>query len=174
VNLAGDYLNLGEPARAHEHLKMAQAIFDTDNWYRWRYNIRLKGEFARFCIEQGDLVRGRQYAEECETAAKTHKARKYMAWARKILGEIALLEDNVDGARTCLDEALGILSRYPCPTIEWKILNLRADLAGRLKDDAAADGFRGRARKVIKGLAESVPDEKTRTKFLKSRPVREV
>jgi tetratricopeptide (TPR) repeat protein/predicted Ser/Thr protein kinase len=174
VNLAGDYLNLGEPARAHEHLMMAEAIFDTDNWYRWRYNIRLKGEYARFWIDKGDLVQGRRYAEECEIAAKTHKARKYMAWARKILGEIALIEGDVDNARTCLDEALGILSRYPCPTIEWKILNLWADLAGRLKNNTGADEFRGRARKIIKGLADSVPDEKLRTKFLKSRPVREV
>jgi tetratricopeptide (TPR) repeat protein len=39
VNLAIDYMDLGEPARANEHLQKAESIFDEDIWYRWRYNI---------------------------------------------------------------------------------------------------------------------------------------
>jgi tetratricopeptide (TPR) repeat protein len=172
VNLGIDYLDLGEPARAREHLQMAESIFEEDVWYRWRYNIRLKATFARYWILQGDLDAARSYAEASEEAARAHGDRKYRAWARKILSEIALLEDDVDTARVCLDEALAFLASNPCPTIGWKILSSRADLAAQLGDATAADEFRGWARATIQSLADSVTDDALKTHFLKSPNVR--
>jgi tetratricopeptide (TPR) repeat protein len=174
VNLGIDYLQLGEPARAHEHLQMAESIFEEDVWYRWRYNIRLKATFAQYWIAQGDLDAARIYSAAGEEAARVHGDRKYRAWARKILGDIALLEDDVDTARTCLDEAIAILANNPCPTIEWKILSSRADLAAQLGDSTAADEFRGRARATIQSLADSVTDDALKARFLKSPSVRRV
>jgi tetratricopeptide (TPR) repeat protein len=174
VNLAIAYMDLGEPARAHENLQKAESIFDEDIWYRWRYNIRLKAAFARYWILQGDLDAARGYAEASEAAARAHGDRKYRAWARKTLGEIALLLDDVDTSRTCLDEAIGILTGHPCPTIGWKILSSRAELAAQLGDAEAADEFRGRARATIRSLADSVGDDALKTRFLKSPGVRRV
>ena len=174
VNLAIDYMNLADPARALEHLQMAEAIFEEDVWYRWRYNIRLKATFARYWVAKGDLDAARGYAAASEDAARFHGDRKYRAWARKIFGEIAFLEDDVDIACTCLDEAIGILAVNPCPTIEWKILHSRAELAAQLGDAAAADEFRGRAQATIRSLADSVADDALRIRFLKSPEVRRV
>ena len=174
VNLALDCMDLGEPARAYENLQKAESIFDEDIWYRWRYSIRLKAAFARYWILQGDLDAARGYAEASEEAARTHGDRKYRAWAQKTLGEIALLLDDVDTARACLDEAIGILTRNPCPTIGWKILSSRAELAAQLGDANAADEFRGRARATIQSLADSVTDDALKTRFLKSPVVRRV
>jgi tetratricopeptide (TPR) repeat protein len=174
VNLAIAYMDLGEPAPAHESLQRAESIFDEDIWYRWRYNIRLKAAFAQYWILQGDLDAARGYAEAGEEAARAHGDWKYRAWARKTLGEIALLLDDVDTARACLDEAIGILTAHPCPTIGWKILSSRADLAAQLGDAKAADEFRGRARATIQGLADSVTDEALKTRFLNSPGVRRV
>jgi tetratricopeptide (TPR) repeat protein len=174
VNLAVDYMDLGEPARAHEHLQEAESIFDENIWFRWRYNIRLKAAFARHWILQGDLDAARGYAEASEEAARAHGDRKYRAWARKTLAEIALLLDDADTARTCLDEAIGILTGHPCPTIGWKILSSRAELATQLGDAEAADEFRGRARATIQGLADSVTDDALKTRFLNSPGVRRV
>jgi tetratricopeptide (TPR) repeat protein len=171
VNLAGDYLNLGEPDRAHEHLQKAEAIFGQDVWYRWRYNIRLQCEHARYWIKRGDLASARASAEAGKQAAEAHGDRKYAAWARALLAEVALLEDDVDTARTCLDKAIGILAERPCPTVAWKVLARRAELAARVGEATAADEFRGRAREMIRSLADSVPDDQVRTKFLKSRSV---
>jgi tRNA A-37 threonylcarbamoyl transferase component Bud32/tetratricopeptide (TPR) repeat protein len=172
VNLAGDYLNLGELARAHEHLRKAEAIFEQDVWYRWRYNIRLKSEYARYWIARGDLASARTSAEAGKKAAGAHGDRKYAAWARAHLAEIAFLEDDVDTARIRLDEAIGILAERPCPTIAWKVFAKRADLASKIGETAAADEYRGRARDMVKSLADSVPDGELRTRFLKSRAVR--
>jgi tetratricopeptide (TPR) repeat protein len=174
VNLAIDYMDLGEPARAHENLLKAESIFDEDIWYRWRYNIRLKAAFARYWILKGDLVAARGYAEASKEAARAHGDRKYRAWAQKTLGEIALMLDDVDTAGTCLDNAIGILANNPCPTIEWRILTSRAELAAQLGDAATADEFRGRARATIQSLADSVTDDALKTRFLKSPVVRRV
>jgi tetratricopeptide (TPR) repeat protein len=174
VNLAVDYMDLGEPVRGYESLQKAESIFDEDLWYRWRYDIRLKAAFARYWILQGDLDAARGYAEASEEAARAHGDRKYRAWARKTLAEIALLLDDVDTSRACFDEAIGILTAHPCPTIGWKILSSRAELAAQLGDAKAADEFRGRARATIRSLADSVTDDALKTRFLESPGVRQV
>jgi hypothetical protein len=134
----------------------------------------LKSEYARYWITLGDLASARASAEASKEAARAHGDRKYAAWARALLAEIALLEDDVDTARTCLDKAIGILAKHRCPTIGWKIFVRRAELAARVGETAVADEFRGRAREMIRSLADSVPDDHVRTKFLKSRPVRQL
>jgi tetratricopeptide (TPR) repeat protein len=174
VNLAGDYLSLGEPERAREHLEKAEGLFEQDVWFRWRYNIRLKSEWAHYWIERGDPARAREYARASGEAAQSHQSRKYTAWAHKLEGEIALLEEDMDAAGRHLDAAIDILGEYPCPTIEWKIQCLRGELTARLGNTDAADEYRGRARAIIRNLADSVTDDALRTKFLKSRAVREI
>ncbi len=174
VNLAGDYFSLGEPQRAGEHLEKAEALFEQDVWFRWRYNIRLKSEWARYWIESGDLARARESARASGEAARSHQSRKYAAWAHKLEGEIAILEDDMDAAGKHLQASLAILAQHPCPTIAWKVLRLRGQLAGRLGDTSLVDDCRGRARAIIQSLADSVTDNALRTKFLESRAVREI
>jgi tetratricopeptide (TPR) repeat protein len=53
VNLAADYIALGEPQRARDHLRRAEEIFEADMWFRWRYNIRTKAELARYALARG-------------------------------------------------------------------------------------------------------------------------
>lgn len=171
INLAIDCLSLGEPERAYAHLQEAQRIFAEDIWFRWRYNIRLQAVFAQYWIVRGNLDAARKHAEASEEAARSHQSKKHQAWALKILAEISLLEDDVSSAQKCLDKAIGILTAKPCPTIAWKIYKDRAQIAKKLRDEAVADGFRRRARATVRSLADSLMDDKIRTKFLKSRSV---
>ena len=108
----------------------------------------------------------------CLETAEASQSHKYIAWARKVLGDIAVLEDRVEDARREYGIALQIVDAHPCPTTHWRILVARADLAGKLKDSAAADEFRGRARKVVEGLANSIREEPLRQKFLTSDAIR--
>ena len=91
-----------------------------------------------------------------------------------MLGDIASLEDRVADSRREYDIALQTVDVHPCPTTHWKILKSRADLAGKLRDSAAADEFRGRARKVVEGLADSIRAEPLRQIFLTSKAIREL
>ncbi|MHC4214680.1 MAG: protein kinase domain-containing protein [Planctomycetota bacterium] len=174
INLGIDYLGLGEPERAYEHLQAAQKIFGEDLWFRWRYNIRLQAVLSQYWIAKGDLTQARKYAEVSEELARSHQSKKHQAWALKILGEIALLEDNVGDSQKYYDDALSILTINPCPTIAWKVLKARADLSKKLGDEVGSDKFCGRARTIVESLADSVTEEKLRTIFLKSRAVESI
>jgi len=174
INLGMDHLGFGELERAYEHLDKAQKIFGEDLWFRWRYNIRLQAVRAQYWIMKGDLMKARKCAEASEELARSHQSIKHSAWALKILGEISLLEDKVDDSQKFYDEALGILAVNPCPTITWKVLKARADLAKKLGDESGSDDFRGRARTIVNNLADSVTDDKLRTIFLKSTDVESI
>ncbi len=174
VNLGHDYLSLGEAGRAFEHLQEAATIYQQDVWYRWRYNTRLQAELARYWIIRGSLGPATHHATACLTAAEASQSHKYTAWAHKVLGDIASLEDRVEDARREYEIALKIVDAHPCPTTLWRILIARADLASKLKDSAAADELRGRARKVVEGLVDSVREEPLRQTFLKSKAIREL
>lgn len=174
VNLGHDYLVLGEPARAWEHLEEAGRIYQSDVWNRWRYNIRLQGERASYWIARGDLKQAAACASACLERAKATRSRKHWAWAHKLSGDIARLQDRLPDARSEYQQALSILQGHPCPTIEWKILLAAADAARRLHDTASADSFQGQARHVIQSLAESITETALREGFLGAKAVRDI
>jgi tetratricopeptide (TPR) repeat protein len=174
VNLGHDYLALGEPARAYEHLEEAGRIFQRDVWNRWRYNIRLQAEQASYWIAGGDLEKAAAHAAASLEVAKKTLVRKHWAWAHKLFGDIAMLQDRLPDARSEYDVALGVLQGYPCPVIEWKILAAASQAARGLKDDSGADDLRRRARHVIETLAGSITEVSLRERFLSSKPVRDL
>ena len=171
VNLGHDYLLLGEPARALEYLQRAERIYGEDVWFRWRYNIRLQAEMASYWIDRGDLKVAASRAAACLQSAESTRSNKYRAWAHKLLGDIALLEDRIEDAQGEFDSALEVVKDYRCPFIEWKTLKAAADLARRRGDSHAAEGLVQRARSVIQTLADSVGDEKLEQKFLTSKAI---
>jgi len=174
VNLGHNYLVLGEPARAFEHLQEAKSLYDQDVWFRWRYNLRLQAELATYWIARGDLKAAAFHATESLQGAEATLSRKHLAWAHKLLGDIAALEERVLDGQRSYATALGVLQRHPCPTIEWKILKAAAELARRQKDDAASAEFLGRARAVVQSLAGAIHDDKLRQGFLAAKPVRDL
>jgi tetratricopeptide (TPR) repeat protein len=174
VNLGHNYLVLGEPARAFEHLREAERLHDQDVWYRWRYNLRLQAELASYWITRGDLPAAASHAAASLQLAEATLSRKYLAWAHKLLGDIAALEERIQDGERHYATALGILQPHPCPTIAWKILKAAAELAQRQKDDSAAANFLGQAQAVVQSLADAIDDDKLRQGFLSAKPVREL
>ncbi len=107
-------------------------------------------------------------------AAEMPRARKYLAWGHKLLGDIAVLEERMEDARREYQAALDVLGRHPCPMIEWQILKASAGAARRAKNDSTSEELLGRARAVIQSLADSIRDDSLRRKFLAARPFREL
>ncbi len=148
INLAHDYLLLGEPARALEHLQEAERLYDQNVLLRWRFNIRLQAELSSYALAHGDLEQATSRATASLQQAERVNARKHMAWAHKLLGDIATLEERVEDGARHYSAAVGVLERHPCPIIEWKILNAAAVLAKRQKNDSSSSellGARGRS-----------------------------
>jgi hypothetical protein len=94
-----------------------------------------------------------------------------MAWAHKLLGDIAVMEERFADARTEYGAALSVLRRHRCPTIEWKILLAAAATASSYRDISLAEHYRGRCRAVVHSLADSITDERLRQRFLKSESI---
>jgi DNA-binding winged helix-turn-helix (wHTH) protein/tetratricopeptide (TPR) repeat protein len=171
LNLAHLYLDLGESRRALQHLVRAEQIFEGDVWFRWRYNIRLKAQMARYWMRQGETGKAGQSASESLALAEPRKARKHMAWAHKLLGDIALMEERFSDARTEYEAALSVLRQHHCPIIEWKILLAAAGMAGAYHNGPLAEHYRARCKAVVSSLADSITDEKLRRHFLKSEAI---
>jgi DNA-binding winged helix-turn-helix (wHTH) protein/tetratricopeptide (TPR) repeat protein len=171
LNLAHLHFGLGESQRALEHLRVAEQIFEADVWFRWRYNIRLKAEMARYWMKQGEPRKAAHSAEESLALAEPRKARKHMAWAHKLLGDVAVMEERFGDARREYEAALSVLHRYRCPIIEWKILLAAAGMASAYRNVSLAEHYRGRCQETIRSLADSITDDKLRRQFLKSEPI---
>jgi len=174
INLGHDYLELGEPERAFEHLQEAERLYDQDIILRWQFNIRLQAELASYAIARGDLKRATAHASASLKEAEHVRGRKHVAWAHKLLGDIAALDERVADGQRHYATALGVLQRHACPIIEWKILSAAAELAQRQKNDSAAADFLGRARAVVQSLAGGIEDDKLRQGFLAAKPVRDL
>ena len=174
INAARDYLTLGDPAHAWEHLRQAEARYEQDVWFRWIYYPRLQAELASYWMARGDLLQALATARVSLEHANRTRSRKRMAWAHKLLGDIAVLEDRPDDAWREYQEALHLLEHHACPTIEWQILRAALIAAGARDDAAARDELLGRARAVVQALADSVRDDASRRVFLHSKPIREL
>jgi tetratricopeptide (TPR) repeat protein/predicted Ser/Thr protein kinase len=174
VNLGHDYLALGEPALAAEHLLEAERIFDQDVWFRWRYRIRLEAEWATYWIQQEDLKKAAARADACLARARKARDPKYTAWAHKLLADIAVLEERMHDANHQYETALTTLSARQCPIIHWKILKAAGNFAEQLRDTERRDICFGQARAIVIHLAKSIHDERQRQTLLTSEAVREL
>jgi DNA-binding winged helix-turn-helix (wHTH) protein/tetratricopeptide (TPR) repeat protein len=172
VNLAQDYMAVGETTRVLEHLNRAMELFGADVWFRWRYHIRAKAELARYWLLQGDTRQARQYALESVEIAEPRKIGKHLAWAHKILGDVAMAEDRLGDARGEYETAAALLDPHRCPLIQWRVLLAAAEAASARHESPLADQYRNQCRHVIHGLAESLTDEKLRRQFLGSEAIR--
>ena len=176
INLASTYLELGDQASAWRHLCEGERILkreDHVNWLRWRFNIRLDLEMARYWIARADVPQGQARAAEGLARAERYRARKHMAGAHRLLGDLAFLTERMGDAAREYDTALAILKQFPCPLLEWKVLLSRAQVARSLKDFRSADDLFARSRDAVASIAGSVRDDRIRQEFLKSRLVRE-
>jgi hypothetical protein len=99
---------------------------------------------------------------------------KYIATARRLLGEIAALNGDHNTAEDELTRSLEPFAAHPMPLIEWRHhAALARLLVSRGRPAAARESF-GRAEALVQGLAGSINDPILRDMFLRIRSVREV
>jgi tetratricopeptide (TPR) repeat protein/predicted Ser/Thr protein kinase len=168
INAGQVYLLLGEPQRALEHLQRAGNLLERFDWFNWLFQVRLKAEMTSYWIARGDLQRAQVEASASLEVANRALLRKHIAWGRKLTGDIAAMQDRMDAARQEYDAALRILAEYPCPTVEWRIRQARADLARRMGETSLADDHLACSRIIMESLAASVPDDRLRRTLLRS------
>jgi len=165
VNLARDHRVLGQYDRSFECLERAEQIFRDDVWFRWRYNIRLQLEKAELWRARGDLAVAASCAAAAYELAERVLARKHMAAARKIKGDIAADEERMTTSRDEYVAALAVLRDHPCPALEREINAALAEVVERIHDRSGAAAARARAGALAAALAGSIDDDRLRRKF---------
>jgi tetratricopeptide (TPR) repeat protein len=171
INTGQVYLLLGESTHAFEQLDLARRLLESFQWFRWLFQVRLECELASYWIGRGDLKQARSHASAALEITGTSLTRKHMAWARKLLGDIPVLEERVDEARREYDKSLRIVEEYPCPPVEWRIRKARAEFARQIGNDAGSSEDIARSQQIVDSLSASIRDGHLRQIFLSSRAV---
>jgi tetratricopeptide (TPR) repeat protein len=174
IHLAGIHITLGDLHRAREHLGKARLLLDNDPWFWWVYENRYRYELGRYWIAQRELSHAKKTAGKLLDLANRTLKNKHIALGHMLRAEIAVLEERPEAAQVDYDKALGLVDRYPCPTVEWQIAKALASNCERLHDSETASELLARGRAVTHRLAESIEDSRLRKTFLSSKAVRDL
>jgi tetratricopeptide (TPR) repeat protein len=174
ISLAGDYTIEGAAEKPLAAFREVDAIFLRDDWYRWRYNIRLQEGQAEYWLARENPERAEEYARRLLETAARHDARKHVAVAHRLLAEVATARGDWPLAETELDLALDVLRRYPAPLAAWRTHAVLGRLRRQLGDSQAAREAFAEAAAIVGRVAATVDDERLRATFLRSAAVRQV
>src|SRR3984957_18395966 len=175
LNLVYDYLLAGRPERSEEALERILPLSERERWNRWRfYGIRHNAAQAEYWLARRRLDRAEEHARALLAIAEQKGAAKYIAVARRLLGEIAAVSGDATTAEEELTRSLEPFVTHPMPLIEWRNhAALGRLLAARKHPGGAREAFK-RAETLVRELAGNISDPAPRKVFLEMDAVREV
>jgi serine/threonine protein kinase/tetratricopeptide (TPR) repeat protein len=174
INLGYDYTERGEGEKAPPAFREVEAMLERDDWFRWRFNLRLQSAKCEYLLSHGDPAEAEACARRLFELATHYEARKYVAVARRLLAEAVAARGDLTVAETELEAALDLLRKYPSPPTAWRIHAALGRLRAQMGQTQAAREAFAEAAAVIRMMADNVSDERLRGVFLNSVPVREV
>lgn len=175
LNLVHDYLEAGHPRKAENALERIYPLYEREKWNRWRfYGIRHQAAQAAYWLAQRSLDKAEEHARTLLTNAEPNRVAKYIAIARRLLGEIAAARGDSSTAEEELMRSLEPFAAYPMPLIEWRNhVALGRLLTTRNRPAAARESF-SRAEVLVGELAGNISESAPRRAFLEMSTVREV
>jgi tetratricopeptide (TPR) repeat protein len=175
LNLVYDYLEAGEPAKAQDALDRIYPLYEREKWNRWRfYGIRHQAAQAEYCLAQRNLDKAQEHARILLGNAEANRVAKYIAIARRLLGEIAVVAGDLNLAEEELTRSLEPYGRHPMPLVEWRNhLFLARLFMVRNRPATAREAFQ-RADALLRELAGHITDSAQRENFSGMAAVREV
>jgi len=174
INLGIDHTHTGKREKTLDEFHSVEDIFKRDAWFRWRYSIRLQAATSEYWLAQGDLAQATEYARRLLDVAADYDSRKYVAWAHKLLAEVAIAQGDEMRAEAEFNTALEKMRERPVPLVAWKIHAALGRLLDHRGDRPSARLAFAQASTIVQAIAASVSDDALRTKFLNSSSVQEV
>jgi tetratricopeptide (TPR) repeat protein/predicted Ser/Thr protein kinase len=175
INLVYDYLQADEPAKAAKALESVQPLYERERWARWRfYGIRHRAAEAEYWLYQRKLDPAEEHARTLLVNAEENGVAKYIAIARRLLGEIAAMNGDAMTAEDELTRSLAPFATHPMPLIEWRNHAALGRLLAARKHPAGARQSFQRAETLVRELAGNITDPAVRNVFLEMATVREV
>jgi tetratricopeptide (TPR) repeat protein len=171
INVGLARTELGDYAAAREAFEKTEEVFKQDDWFKWRYRLRLEMGWSELCYRQDDLPGARRHAETVRRGAQSSGARKHLALALRQLGRIALRQEQVAEAEGHLKGAVETTADLQAPLAAWRAHASLGDLyRATHRADRARTAY-GTALQLLRDLAENAPGT-LRVSILESRQVR--
>jgi len=168
INLGYDHTLKGETSQSLSNFRDAEILLKRDDWLAWRFNIRLQAVKTEHLLAHGDLKEAQECALGLLSIATHYRARKYIATAHKLLGEIAAKRGDITEAIDHLNDAREVLSQSQPNLLAWKVeASLGRMLLQAGRNDDAREAF-ARSAAIVDGIASNISDEALRTTFLNS------
>ncbi|HYL39201.1 MAG TPA: AAA family ATPase [Bryobacteraceae bacterium] len=175
INLVYDYSLAGEPQKALDAMQSVDPLFDREDWNRWRFfDIRHQAASAEYWLGHRNLDRAEEHARRLLTNAERYGVPKYIATARRLLGEIAAALSDTNTAEEELRRSLEPFAKNPAPLVEWRNQAALGRLLRSCGRPAAAHEAFNRAAEVVKQISAGITDAELRSGFLNAPAVRQV
>jgi len=174
INLGIDHTIEGKAEETVSAFRETNEIFERDQWFRWRYNIRLEAATAWHWLRQGDTKQAGEFAQRLLDTATEYEVHKYIAEAHRLKAQIAIALGDPAAAEAEFSATLDELNRYPAPLVEWKTYAALGRLESTRGNQTTGLPAFTRAAEIVKACAASVTDDDLRAIFLSSTAVREV
>jgi DNA-binding winged helix-turn-helix (wHTH) protein/tetratricopeptide (TPR) repeat protein len=165
--------NLAEALQCFSEVRDPRITSNFILHWRWRLHAQLGMTEAR--LQAGAMAEAHREAEDVLASALSAADPNMRALAWQMKSRVARADNDLDGARVCIDEALAILDRFDIPVAAWQVHRTAGDLYAEVGDRERAAGHRGRAKELILRIADSFDrDEPLRESLLTAPPVRSV
>ena len=127
LNIGGDLVRLGEPARALTVLEgTVERVEKGLGSHRWRWDMRVSVGIAEALIALGRVEEARPWIERAAATARSTGSAKYIGRCHALRGELAIGDQRWSEAVVELTQALAHARRIEYPTLAWQAAHLRA------------------------------------------------
>ena len=173
INVGLDCLALDELGRAEKSFAEAEDVFLRDDWYKWRYRLRLEIGWSELHLRRNNLVESRAHARKCLELAKRAYAPKYVALAHLQMGNVARKKEQMADAEKHLAAAVESTRDLRLPVVTWKVHLALGDLyqTTRRSDEARASFTT--ALEILNHLSDNAGDSE-RKSILESKVMRDL
>lgn len=167
VNLGSDAIFRGNHRRAREEFERAAALIDRDEWFTWRYRMRLLIGLGELALLDGAPERALAFARQALSLAEPTSSRKHAGRAWLLSGR-ALLAANAppEEALVPMQRARNLARSTGYPPLLWTSGAELAQLHSRLGHEAEAAACRGEAVVSVKTVADGIGDPSLRRSLL--------
>jgi tetratricopeptide (TPR) repeat protein len=179
INLAVDYLMLGDLVQAGRYLEKVQRAAERpgkwgDEWMKWRYSQYLFHSLGELWLKKGDTERALMFADECLRLAEPTSTRKNVVKGRRLQGQAFLALGRLQEAEEALRKALTVALEIGNPPQLWKTYAALGELYERQGESDRMRSAYASALQGIEGVAERLNNQELKQTFLSAHPVQAI
>jgi tetratricopeptide (TPR) repeat protein len=163
VNMGNDAVCRGDRRRAREEFERAAELIERDNWFTWRYRMRLLVGLGELALLDGEPERALTFARRAlalaePTASRKHAGRAWLLSGRALLLAGAPPEESLTPFKRA--QSLAVTSGHP-PLLWMSGVEL-SRLHTRLGHEAEAAACRSKALASVETVASGVRNTRLR------------